>query len=80
MSLDLPFPRSILDDPGKKTERVTFTATDDLATMLRMLTKRFGVTTSEYCCASVIERVQRDVGLILTAQAKANKQLKDLLR
>jgi len=81
ISLDLSMkPRSILSDPGKKTERVTFTASDDLAEMLRRLSHKMGVSVSEYCQQCVIESASRDIGKILLIQAKADKPLKDLLR
>jgi hypothetical protein len=72
--------RKVLSDPGKKTERITFTATDDLAEMLRMLADKMETTISEYCHTRVIECASRDIGEILLLQAKANKPLKDLLR
>jgi len=81
ISLDLSYkPHNVLLDLGKKTERITFTATDDLTSMLRLLTNRLGVSISEYCHDRVIECASRDIGEILLLQAKANKPLKDLLR
>jgi hypothetical protein len=81
LNLDLSTrPRPILSDPGKKTERVTFTASDDLAEMLKRLADRMGTSVSEYCQVCVIECASRDIGKILLIQAKADKPLKDLLR
>jgi hypothetical protein len=81
IKLDLSYrPHNGLSDPGKKTERITFTATDDLTEMLRMLASKLGTTVSEYCHTRVIECASRDIGEILLIQAKANKPLKDLLR
>ena len=81
ITLDLSCrPRNVLSDPGKKTERITFTATDDLTAMLKILCDKLETTVSEYCHTRVIECASRDIGEILLIQAKANKPLKDLLR
>lgn len=81
VGLDLTYQKHhCFSDSGKKTERITFTASDDLASMLRTLTNKMGVSISEYCHARVIECVSRDIGEILLIQAQANKPLKDLLR
>ena len=72
--------KNVLDDSGKKTERITFTASDDLAEMLRKLCSIMGTSVSEYCHTRVIECASRDIGEILLIQAKKDKPLKDLLR
>jgi glutaminase len=79
LTLDLSKPRTILQDSGKKTERVTFTASDDLSEMLKRLSSKLNLSVSEYCQQCVIECASRDIGKILLIQAKADKPLKDLL-
>ena len=81
LSLDLSHrPHAVLSDSGKKTERITFTASDDLTEMLRLLASKFDTSVSEYCHERVIECAARDIGEILLLQAKSGKTLKDLLR
>lgn len=67
-------------DFGKKTERVTFTASDDLLDMLRRLSTKMNLSVSEYCHACIIECASRDIGKYLLLQARADKPLRDLLK
>jgi carbon monoxide dehydrogenase subunit G len=65
---------------GKKTERVTFTADDDLAGLLKQLSCKMNTSVSELCQDYVIECATRDLGQILLRSARADKKLRDLIK
>ena len=81
LNLDLSARRfsSTMHDSGKKTERITFTASDDLAELLRRLAAKTNLSVSEYCHSCIIECASRDIGKYLLLQAQADKPLRSLL-
>ena len=64
---------------GKKTERITFTADEDLAGLLKNLSFKLNTSVSELCQDYIIECATRDLGQLLLRQARADKRLRDLV-
>lgn len=79
--LTLDFSRPALSvDSGKKTERITFTASSDLKEFLTTFSIKQNIPISELCQKYVIDGLQRDLGNMLLVQANGDKRLGDLLR
>ena len=79
MNLDFSRP-AISVDTGKKTERITFTASSDLREFLNTFSIKQNTSISELCQKYIIDGLQRDLGSMLLIQANAEKSLIDLLR
>lgn len=65
---------------GKKTERMTFTASSDLKQFLTIIASKMDTTVSELCQKYIIEGLQKDVGLLLLFQANKDKALGELMK
>ena len=79
MNLDFSRP-AISVDTGKKTERITFTASSDLREFLNTFSIKQNTSISELCQKYIIDGLQRELGSMLLIQANAEKSLIDLLR
>jgi hypothetical protein len=78
---NLDFSRPAISvDGGKKTERITFTASSDLREFLNTFSIKQNVSISELCQKYIIDGLQRDLGSMLLVQANGEKNLFDLLR
>ena len=78
LNLDLSPVRAI--DPGKKTERITFTGSEDLKEFLAKFALKQNTTVSELIQRYVISGLQSDLGNILLVQANGQKTLNELLK
>lgn len=79
--LKLDFSRpSISIDSGKKTERITITASSDLKEFIDLFAVKLGLSVSELGAKYFIEGLQRDLGSMLLIQANEQKTLADLLK
>ena len=79
--LKLDFSRPAMSvDAGKKTERITFTASSDLREFLNTFSIKQKTSISELCQKYIIDGLQRDLGTMLLIQANSEKRLIDLLR
>jgi hypothetical protein len=78
LNLDLNPARAI--DSGKKTERITFTGSEDLKEFLSKFALKQNTTVSELIQRYVISGLQSDLGNILLVQANGQKTLNDLLK
>jgi exoribonuclease R len=81
MQLTLDFSKpSVSVDPGKKTERITFTGSEDLKDFLNMFSLKQNTSVSEFCQKYIIEGLQRDLGTSLLTQANQSKTLAELVK
>jgi hypothetical protein len=79
--LKLDFSRTLtFIDNGKKTERITFTASSDLKEFLTTFSIKQNISISELIQRYVIEGLQRDLGTMLLIQANKEKTLESLLK
>lgn len=67
-------------DPGKKTERISFTGSADMKDFLDRFAHKRGLTVSELCQRYVIEGLQADIGKSLLIDVNSHKTLDQLLR
>lgn len=79
LNLDLSAPYKKFD-PGKKTERISFTASADMKEFLDKFSQKRNMTVSELCQRYVIEGLQGDIGKTLLIEINSHKTLNDLLR
>ena len=79
--VNLDFSRPAISvDCGKKTERITFSASSDLREFLNTFSMKQNTSISELCQKYIIDGLQRDLGTMLLIQANGEKNLMDLLR
>lgn len=64
-----------IDFEGKKTERVTFAATDELKANLKFIASFLNIESSKLAEQYVTECVVRDIGVLLVKQARDNNKL-----
>ena len=67
-------------DPGKKTERITFTGSEDLKEFLSRFASKQNTTVSELIQRYVISGLQSDLGTMLLVQANAEKTVRELIK
>lgn len=79
LSIDFSRPARFADS-GKKTERITFTASEDLKEFLNIVSIKSGETISELCQRYVIEGIKSDISSMLFTQANEDKTLANILR
>ena len=77
--LDFSRPLSNVVD-GKKTERMTFTASSDLKEFLTIIASKMDTSISELCQKYIIEGLQKDMGLLLLFKANKDKALGELMK
>lgn len=81
MQLRLDFTQTPkLVDDGKKTERITFTASSDLKELLEFVSRRLGKEPSVVCREFVSQGIKNSIGDILLAQSNVNVTLGELLK
>lgn len=69
-----------LDFSGKKEERITFAATEDLASMLKEVAEILNRDPSELAREYVIECVTRDKGKLMLLKSRGEKLYIDIAR
>jgi uncharacterized protein (DUF2164 family) len=69
-----------LVDEGKKTERITFTASSDLKLLLEFVARRLGKDTSMVCREFVSQGIKDSIGDILLTQSNLNLTIGELLK
>ncbi len=79
LTLDFSRPLSGVVD-GKKTERMTFTASSDLKDFLTIIAHKMDTSISELCQKYIIEGLQKDIGLLLLFKANQEKALGELMK
>lgn len=72
-------PRPVMGDPGKKTERVTFTCSQEYKEFLDLFCRQTGNTASELCHRYILEGMRDDLARLLMAQPHLDKSLRELL-
>jgi hypothetical protein len=81
MQIEIDFSKNPrLVDDGKKTERITFTASSDLKQLLEFVAKRFGKEPSVICRDFVSKGIKDSIGDILLTQGNLSRTLGDLLK
>jgi len=80
MQINLDFSQPRLIDDGKKTERITFTASSDLKDLLEFVSKKVGREPSVICRDFVSKGIKDSIGDILLTQGNLDRTLGDLLR
>lgn len=79
LTIDFSRPAKFADS-GKRTKRITFTASEDLKEFLNIVSLKSGETISELCQRYVIEGIKSDISNMLFTQANENRTLANFLR
>jgi hypothetical protein len=78
--MKLDFSKPIIEvDSGKKTEKITFTGSEELKGFIYQFASLQSVSVSELIQRYVILGLKEDIGCMLLAQANKEKTIGDLL-
>jgi hypothetical protein len=79
MSLDFSRPPVVMQDDGKKLEKITFTGSADLKQYLTSIAEKQRVSVSELCQRYIVSGLTKDLGDMLLLQLNGDKTLSSLL-
>ena len=79
LNLDFSKVNPLVSDPGKKTERITFTCSSEFKEFLELFSRVQEMTVSELCHRYILEGMRSDLGNLFMAQPHLDKTLRELL-
>lgn len=72
--------KPLINDAGKKTERITFTCSTEYKEFLDLFCKATGNNISELCHRYMLDGMRNDLASLFIAQPHLDTSLRDLLK